>query len=152
MTLEIQVLRCVSVMSTFKNGLDSITWLNFYQDCQLFCISPTPKTLVFNSIFTFCSICQLFRHSFFTLLSFTPFLYMQPLNWIIGIINKNNTSLLLINPVEVVHLRLHISKIIGRVELFFSRKTVTETYVRHNMELFHGHMNNDCCLYIIAEI
>ena len=69
-------------------------------------------------------------------------LYIQPLNWIIGIISKNSTTLLSKNIVKVKHLRPQISRL--QVELNFCFcKAVTETYVSHR--------NSGCCLYRIAE-
>ena len=78
---------------------DSIARLDFY---QLLRISLIFKTWVLRSISPFCSICQLFCHIFFTSLSVTPLLCIQPLNGIIIIISKNSTALLSINIVEVI--------------------------------------------------
>ena len=85
LSLRIQILFCVSIIAR----------LNVYQHCQLFYISPIIKTLVLLSVFPFSSICQLFCHIFFTWLSVTSLLYIEPLNWIIGILIKNSPALLL---------------------------------------------------------
>ena len=78
-----------------------------------------------------------FVTAFFTSLSVTPLLYMQPLNRIIGIISKNGTTLLSVNILEVIVTESFIVTV---------TESVTETVTVSN---YLRHMNTGCC-YIIA--
>ena len=69
LTLKIQVLYSIFLRLAFKNvyihNSSLFSKLKFYQHCEFFGISQLSKSLMFLSIFPFCSIYQLFCHIFF---------------------------------------------------------------------------------------
>ena len=86
---------------------------------------------------------------FFTLLSVTLLLYIQPLNGIIGIISKNSTASLSINIFEVIdreHQRIQVEQksfsCKTLTETVTVTKTVTETVTVSN---YVRHRSSGCC-------
>ena len=90
-TFEIQVLYWVSICKLLKIWLSRLNCeLKIFY--KLLLIRTIFKTLVLRSIFRFAAFVNYLVESFFTSLPLISLLYIQHLNGIIGITNKNSST------------------------------------------------------------